>query len=485
MSLNKNNKVIVFDSTLCDGIKHINSYFSLKQKIQIAIILDKLGVDFIAIPDPSQSIEDFKNVEAIAKVLKHAKLCIITSINTNSIDTSYKSIGHLNKDFRLDLNFDFRDYKNISNEQIYLKIKEAIHHTKQYTNDIELTLKDIFNVDFAILKHIVELAIQEGATTINLNDGNHLVFPCEYSSLITKLYDEVQNLKDITISVHCHNDLSMACANTINSLVVGARQIECTITGIGTTASHCLLEDIVFAIQTKSDYFNNLYTNINFENIKRSVHSISDLIHLVVKVYKEQIYITTNSTNNNCDECSPLQMNARSGRHMVKSTLQKLGYDATTYDIDYIYKKFLDLADKKGQVFDYDLEALLFFANEENKEKAFELKTLNIIAGNNGLLTTASITIKCGKRTRTDSYIGSGPIDAVFNCIMRITEIKFSLLDYKIKSKGHGTKAQALISLYISYKNKNYYGRALSTDIIEGSALALINAINTIIDNKT
>ena len=293
----------------------------------------------------------------------------------------------------------------------------------------------------------------------------------------------------------------MATANSLSDVMEGARQIECTVNGLGERAGNTSLEEVVMSMKLRQEYMKGVYTNIVSENIARASQVVSGITNEPVPSHKAIVGSNAFAHSSGIHQDGVLKnkstyeiltpqsvgfkennmhMTARSGRHMIKAVLEKLGYKEGSYDLDDLYKRFLKLADKKGQVFDYDLEALLFLSHEQEEDSQFELDNLMVLAGGKNVIPTATVRLKIGKRTRTESGTGNGPVDAVFNCICRLTGFKIKLDNFVIAAKGSGMNAQGQVDVDVIYEDRHYHGKGLSTDVIESSALALISACNSI-----
>ena len=271
--------------------------------------------------------------------------------------------------------------------------------------------------------------------------------------------------------------------------------------GLGERAGNCSLEEVVMSMKLREKYMNGVYTNVRCENIARASQMVASVTNEPVPSHKAVVGSNAFAHSSGIHQDGVLKnkqtyeiltpesvgfkennmhMTARSGRHMIKSVLEKLGYKEGTYNLDEIYQRFLKLADKKGQVFDYDLEALMFFSQDEEEESQFKLDNLSVMSGGSNIIPTASVRLRIGKRTRTESGTGNGPVDAVFNCINRLTGIKLKLESFQITAKGSGMNAQGQVNVDVIFEGRHYYGVGISTDVIEASALSLISASNSI-----
>ncbi len=499
------NRIIIFDTTLRDGEQALQASLSPRQKLQIAMSLEQLGVDVIEAGFPISSPGDMEACRTIAQTLKETTVCGLSRCVEKDIDACYEAFKGIDH---------FRIHTFIATSDIHVQDKlkkgfddvlamaiSSVKRARNYTDDVEFSCEDAGRTPIDHLCRIVEAAISAGATTVNIPDTVGYTFPLQFGHIIETLFNRVPNIDKATISVHCHNDLGMATANSLTALSFGARQIECAVNGLGERAGNCPLEEVVMAIKTRQDFLNGLYTNIKAQNIARTAQIVSGITNEPIPSHKpivgsnafahsSGIHQDGVLKNRNTYEIitpesvgfkeNNLHMTARSGRHMIKACLEKLGYHEGTYDLNDVYARFLRLADRKGQVFDYDLEALLFFSHDEEEDTQFELNSLNVIAGDKNIIPTASVKIKIGKRLRTESGTGNGPIDAVFNCITRLTGIKGELTAFTINAKGSGMNAQGQVDVDVKYNNRQYHGKGLSTDVIEASALALINAYNSI-----
>ena len=321
----------------------------------------------------------------------------------------------------------------------------TIKRARQYTDDVEFSCEDAGRTPIDHLCRVVESAIKAGARTINIPDTVGYTLPEEFGGIITTLFNRVPNIDQAIISVHCHNDLGMATANSLTAISHGARQIECCMNGLGERAGNCSLEEVAMAIKLRQAQLGGLHTNIVHENIARTSSLVAKVCNEPVPSHKAIVGSNAFAHSSGIHQDGVLKnratyeiltpesvgfsgntmhMTARSGRHMIQACLRNLGYEEGDYDLNEIYARFLKLADKKGQVFDYDLEALLFYATIDTEDDAFSLDTISVTSGGTDSIPTASVRLRVGKRTRTDCSIGNGPVDAIYNCITRLTGIR-------------------------------------------------------------
>ncbi len=504
MAIDKN-RVIIFDTTLRDGEQALQQSLTPKQKLQIALMLEQLGVDVIEAGFPISSPGDMEAVRNIALTLKTTTCCGLSRAVDKDIDACYEAMKDADH-YRIhtfiatsDIHAQSKLRKSF--DDIVAMAEHAVKRARNYTDDVEFSCEDAGRTPIDNLCRMVETAIKAGATTVNIPDTVGYTLPYEWGNIIHTLFNRVPNIDKAVISVHCHNDLGMATANSLTGVMEGARQIECCVNGLGERAGNTSLEEVVMAMKLRGEYMKGVYTNIVTTNIARTSQVVSGITNEPVPSHKavvgsnafahssgihqdgvlknKQTYeiLTPESvgfTENN------MHMTARSGRHMIKAVLDKLGYKEGTYNLDDIYARFLKLADRKGQVFDYDLEALMFLSHEQEEETQFTLDNLSVISGGKNVIPTASVRLKIGKRTRTESGQGNGPVDAVFNCISRLTGLKFKLASFQITAKGSGMNAQGQVDVDVVHENRHYHGKGLSTDVIEASALSLISACNSI-----
>ena len=344
-------------------------------------------------------------------------------------------------------------------------------------------------------------AINAGATTVNIPDTVGYCLPYQYGDIIANVMNRVPNIDKAVISVHCHNDLGMATANSLTAIQNGARQIECTINGIGERAGNTALEEVVMAIKTRQDMFNGLDTRINTQEIHRVSQMVSQLCNMPIQpnkaivgsnafAHSSGIHQDGMVKNKNTYEImSPetiglkkekLNLTARSGRAAVKNHMEEMGYKESDYDLDKLYESFLKLADKKGQVFDYDLEALAFIDMQQGDEDRLKLDviTSQLISG---LPASAFVQVELdGQRLSEVSQGGNGPVDATFNAILKITGMEIKMLNYHLTAKGEGAEALGQVDIVVEHQGRRFHGVGLATDIVESSARALVHAINAI-----
>ena len=500
-----NNNVIIFDTTLRDGEQALKASLTVKEKLQIALALERLGVDVMEVGFPVSSAGDFDSVKTIAQNIKNSRVCALSRAVDKDIDVAAEALKVAEA---------FRIHTFIATSALHVEAKlkrsfddvveMAIHAVKRargYTDDVEFSCEDAGRTGIDNICRIVEAAIKAGATTVNIPDTVGYCLPTQYGSIIADVVNLVPNIDKAVISVHCHNDLGMATANSLTAVLNGARQIECTINGIGERAGNTALEEVVMAIKTRQDMFNGLDTRINTQEIHRVSQMVSQLCNMPIQpnkaivgsnafAHSSGIHQDGMVKNKNTYEImSPetiglkkekLNLTARSGRAAVRNHMAEMGYQDSDYDLDKLYTAFLELADKKGQVFDYDLEALAFIDMRSGDEDRLKL---DVITSQTISTLPASAFVQVeldGEKLNQVSNGGNGPVDAVFNAILNITGLDLKMSHYNLTAKGEGAEALGQVDIVVEHEGRKFHGVGLATDIVESSARALIHAINAI-----
>ena len=490
----KKNQIIIFDTTLRDGEQSPGASMSLEEKIQIAKAFEDLGVDILEAGFPAASQGDFEAVSEISKILTKTVPCGLARAVKNDLDRCYESLKH-SKHFRIhtfistsDLHMKFKLQK--TREEVLDLIKFSVEYAKQFTNDVEWSPEDATRTDSDYLCKTVEHAIKCGATTINIPDTVGYATPSDYERIIKDLFNRVPNIDKVVVSTHTHNDLGLGVANALAGISAGARQVECTINGIGERAGNAALEEIVMAIKTRNDLM-PYETNINTKKISACSKLVSSVTGFPIQynkaivgknafAHESGIHQDGMLKNKQTYEImtpesvgvikSSLVMGKHSGRHAFKEKLEALGYpNFDEKKIDESFKKFKDLADKKKHVFDEDIVALV--DDDLMKDKnVIQLVSLNVVAGTKGQKAEIELDIY-GKKSKTEQS-GDGPVDSIFKGIKELFPHNINLQLYQVHAVTEGTDAQATVSVRIEEDGKISVGQAADTDTLVASAKA-------------
>ncbi|MCD9495697.1 2-isopropylmalate synthase [Photobacterium carnosum] len=497
-----NNQVIIFDTTLRDGEQALSASLTVKEKLQIAYALERLGVDVIEAGFPVSSPGDFESVQTIATHIKQSRICALARAVEKDIDIAAESLKAAEA---------FRIHTFISTSTVHVQDKlrrsyddviqmgiAAVKRARKYTDDVEFSCEDAGRTPIDNLCKMVEAAIKAGANTINIPDTVGYTLPSEFGGIITQLFNRVPNIDKAIISVHCHDDLGMSVANSMAAIQAGARQVEGTINGLGERAGNCALEEIAMIIKTRQSLL-GVHTNIKHDEIHRTSKMVSQLCNMPIQANKAIVGSNAFShssgihqdgmlkNKNTYEIMTPtsiglknqaLNLTSRSGRAAVKSHMDTLGYTEHEYDLDKLYADFLSLADRKGQVFDYDLEALMHFSNLRDEDDFFKINYLSVQSGS--VMATTSIKLQCGDEEKCEAAVGNGPVDALYQCIYRLTGYEIVLDKFDLTAKGEGEDGLGQADIIAHYKGRKYHGTGLATDIVEASGQALIHVINSI-----
>ncbi len=493
-------RVFIFDTTLRDGEQSPGCSMNFEEKIRMARQIQLLCVDVIEAGFPISSVGDFESVRLIAEKIKTCTVAALARAVKADIDRAWEAIREAAKPrihifiATSDLHLKYKLKK--SREQVLKDAIWAVQYAKSLCDDIEFSCEDASRSDIIYLCEIVEATIKAGATIINLPDTVGYAIPDEYGAMFRMIRERVPNIGSAVLSSHCHNDLGLAVANSIAAIQNGARQVECTINGIGERAGNASLEEIVMALKVRKDIC-NYYTDINVSEIYNTSRMVSGFTGMIVQPNKaivgenafahesgihqdgmlknKQTYeiMTPESVGVNKTK---IVLGRHSGRHGLKVRLNELGYHVTESEIKKVYEAFLELADKKKEVFDDDLRVLM---GDEifKEEELYELEYMHVNAGTN-TIPTATVRIKTKENALQESSTGDGPVDAVFNAIERALGIKPTVESYNVRSVTSGRQALGESIIRIRSGENSFTGRGTSTDIIEASAKAFLQAIN-------
>ena len=498
------NRIIIFDTTMRDGEQSPGASMSLEEKLQISRVFDELGVDIIEAGFPIASPGDFEAVTEISKSLKNSIPAGLARATKKDIDACHDSLKHA-KNFRIHTFIStsplhMKHKLNKSPEDVLSAIKESVSYARKFTDDVEWSCEDGTRTDMDYMCKTVELAIKSGAKTINIPDTVGYTVPSEFKKIIKTLINKVPNIDKAILSTHCHNDLGLAVANSLAGVMAGARQIECTINGIGERAGNAALEEVVMAMRTRHDLM-PFTTNINTKLLSKASKVVSNATGFPVQfnkaivgknafAHESGIHQDGMLKNRNTYEImtpesvgvnkTSLVMGKHSGRHAFKDKLNDLGYVGVTDDvIQSAFGKFKVLADKKKHIYDEDIAAIVddSLVSEDN---VIKLKSLKVFAGT-GEPQKAEMTLEVFGKIKSASETGDGPVDAIFKCIKKLYPHEVKLLLYNVHAVTEGTDAQATVSVRIEEKGKTTVGQAADTDTLVASANAYLSALNKLI----
>ena len=498
-------RVIIFDTTMRDGEQSPGASMSLEEKIQIARVFDELGIDIIEAGFPIASPGDFEAVSEVSKILKNSIPAGLSRHSVKDIDRAYEALKHAPR-FRIHTFIStsplhMKHKLNMSPEDVYESIGKHVAYARKFTDDIEWSCEDGTRTDMDYMCKTVELAIKSGATTINIPDTVGYTIPSEFTKIISILKNKVPNIDKAILSTHCHNDLGLAVANSLAGVQAGARQIECTINGLGERAGNAALEEIVMAIRTRNDLM-PYSTGIKTELLSKASKVVSNAtfpvqfnkaivgknafaheagIHQDGMLKNRETYEIMTPESVGVKKTS-LVMGKHSGRHAFKEKLNDLGYADVTDDvIQSAFGKFKVLADKKKHVYDDDIMALVDDSLiTDNQINAINLKSLKVFAGT-GEPQRAEMTLDVYGEIKKTSETGDGPVDAIFKCIKVLYPHDVKLQLYQVHAVTEGTDAQATVSVRIEEKGKTTVGQAADTDTLVASANAYLSALNKMI----
>ena len=498
------NRVYIFDTTMRDGEQSPGASMSLEEKIQIARVFDELGIDIVEAGFPIASPGDFEATSEVSKILKKSIPAGLSRHSKKDIDRCYEALKHAPR-FRIHTFIStsplhMKHKLNKSPEDVYESIKEHVTYARKFTDDVEWSCEDGTRTDMDYMCKTVELAIKCGARTINIPDTVGYTVPSEFTKIIQTLTNKVPNIDKAILSVHCHNDLGLAVANSLAGVSAGARQVECTINGIGERAGNASLEEIVMAIKTRNDLM-PYETGINTTLLSKASKLVSNATFPVqfnkaivgknAFAHEAGIHQDGMLKNRNTYEImtpesvgvkkTSLVMGKHSGRHAFKDKLTELGYvDVTDDIIQTAFGKFKVLADKKKHVYDDDISALVDDSLIKKEDNVISLKSLKVFAGT-GEPQKADMTLEVYGEIKKASETGDGPVDAIFKCIKTLYPHDVNLQLYQVHAVTEGTDAQATVSVRIEEKGKTTVGQAADTDTLVASANAYINALNKMI----
>jgi 2-isopropylmalate synthase len=502
--------VTIFDTTLRDGEQSPGATLTLAEKVEIARLLEAMGVDVIEAGFPISSDGDFESVKAIAEQSTKATICGLARCTPKDIDRAGAAIAPAKKG-RVHVfcatSKIHREHKLRKGKEEILRLSVAsIQQALTYTQDVEFSPEDASRTEMEFLEEIVHAAIEAGATTINLPDTVGYATPRGYGEIFATLIRKLPVIRErgIVLSTHCHNDLGMAVANSLSAVESGARQVECTVNGIGERAGNAALEEIVMALRTRGDYY-KCASRIDTTKLYPASRMVSTLTGLTVQRNKAIVgqnafahesgihqdgvlkYRETYEIMNPADVGigrNELVLGKHSGRHAFRDRVEQLGYRLDESQLEQTFARFKALADKKKEVFDEDIEALVDEQLEVSRG-VWELVSLQVTAGSSAV-PTATVTLRdTNGDVQTDASVGDGPVDAIYSAITRLTGVKVSLLDYRIRSVTRGKEAQGEVSIEVQHSDVKVHGRGLSTDILEASARAYLHAINRLRSHET
>ena len=495
-------KLFVFDTTLRDGEQVPGCQLNTVEKIEVAKALESLGVDIIEAGFPISSPGDFKSVEEISKSVSSPVICALTRAVEKDIDVAADSLKFARRKrihTGIGTSYYHINYKlNSNEEEIIERAAAAVKYAKKYVEDVEFYAEDAGRTEDEYLAKVIEAVIKAGATVVNIPDTTGYCLPEEFGKKIAYLKENVKNIDKVTISTHCHNDLGMATANTISGVINGARQVEVTVNGIGERAGNTSLEEVVMILKSRKHL--GIETGIVTKNIYNTSRLVSSLMNMPVQpnkaivgrnafahssgihqdgvLKKRENYEIIDPVDVGISESS-INLTARSGRAALKHRLTKLGYDVKKNKLDSIYAKFLELADRKKDIKDDDLQALIGKA-DTRMEQLIKLERLQVLCGKTAI-PTATVTLNFNGESFTETSSGNGPVDAAFDAIRKLIHQRFRLEEFLVQAITRGSDDVGKVHIQIESKGNYFYGFSGNTDIITASVEALLDAINKIV----
>ncbi len=492
-------RVVIFDTTLRDGEQSPGATMTHDEKLEIAELLDDMGVDIIEAGFPIASEGDFRAVSEIAKRSKNSVICGLARANFGDIDRCWEAVRNSERP-RIHTFIGtsplHRAIPNLDQDQMAERIHETVTHARNLCDNIQWSPMDATRTEHDYLCRVVEIAINAGATTINIPDTVGYTAPVESADLIRMLIEKVPGADDIIFATHCHNDLGMATANSLAAVEGGARQIECTINGLGERAGNTALEEVVMALKVRGDimpYFTVIDTT-KIMNISRRVASVSGFpvqfnkaivgknafahesgIHQDGMLKNAETFEIMRPEDVGLSETN-LVMGKHSGRAALRSKLEDLGYVLADNQLKDVFVRFKELADRKKEVYDEDLIALMR-AGEDAENDHITLKSLRVVCGT-GEPQTAEMTLIIGGEEVSTTATGDGPVDATFNAVKALYGHKARLQLYQVHAVTEGTDAQATVSVRMEEDGNIATGQSADTDTVVASAKAYLNALN-------
>jgi 2-isopropylmalate synthase len=496
----------IFDTTLRDGEQSPGATMNVEEKLTIAKQLARLGVDVIEAGFAYSSPGDFEAIRTICGEVEGPIICSLARAKKEDIEAAWKALKgapkvrihtfHSTSDIHLKYQF------RVSREEALKRSVEMVKLAKSFVDDVEFSPMDATRSDINYLCEVIEAVIDAGALTVNIPDTVGYSIPNEFGEMIRKIFERVKNVNKAVISVHCHNDLGLATANSLAAVLNGAGQIECTINGIGERAGNCSLEEVVMALRTRRDVF-NADTRINTEEIMRTSRLVTKITGMYVQPNKAIVGANAFAHESGIHQdgllkekstyeiikpesvglhSAKLVLGKHSGRHAFKVRLKELGYDLTDDELNRAFEKFKRLADQKKDIYDEDIEILI---SEEIMKvpEVYRLEDLYIVSGINQK-PTATVKLRVGETVVHRMDQGDGPVDATYKAIASITNTKSRLIKFEIKSITGGTDALGEVFVSLEEDGKTVRGHGADTDIIVASAKAYVNALNKLAARK-
>ena len=500
-------KIYIFDTTLRDGEQSPGVNLNTREKVEIAHQLEKLGVDRMEAGFPAASPGDLAAVNAVARAVKDVTVIGLSRSREQDIDAVREAlIGAQDPCIHIFLATSpiHRKHKlRMDKEQVLETAQSALRYARKYFSKIEFSLEDAGRTEYDFIAQMVGMAIKEGASVVNIPDTVGYLNPSEYGAIFKFVKENVPDVEKIQLSAHCHNDLGMATANTLAAIQNGADQIEGTINGIGERAGNTAIEEVAMALATRQSFF-NATTSLQLSEIARTSRLVSKLTGMVVPgnkaivganafahesgihqdgMLKEKTTYEIMTPESIGLKESKLVLGKHSGRHAFREKLIDLGYELDDLQVNEAFAKFKDLADKKKEVSDDDLLAIIEEKLVDTVE-VFKLETIYVTYGNTSVPTAKVRIVKEANEVLVEEAEGNGSVDAIYNAIDKATLEEVALDDYSIKSVSHGKDALGEVHVVLTQNGVSAQGRGLSTDILEASARAYVDALNRLIEKR-
>lgn len=497
-------RVLIFDTTLRDGEQSPGASFRVEDKLEIAKALCQLEVDVIEAGFPIASQGDFEAVSAVAETVEGRVVAGLARALEEDIERAYEALEKAERPrihvFLATSEIHIRYKLRKAREEILRQAVEAVRFARSFVEDVEFSPEDASRTEPAFLAWVVEAVIEAGASTVNIPDTVGYAIPEEFGKLIAHLKENVPNIDRAVISVHCHNDLGLAVANSLSAVKAGARQVECTVNGLGERAGNASLEEVVMAIKTRADFF-GIDVGVNTRRIIVTSRLVSERSGFSIQKNKaivgENAFAHSSGVHQDgflkerttYEIISPeevglarsrIVLDKLSGRHAFREKLAELGLELEEGKFEEAFKAFKDLADKKKEILDQDVVAIASDVLRRVRQ-VYTLEGFHIVSSNS---ITPTATVRLRKEDGAvleDAAIGDGPVDAIYKAIGRLTGLEFPLLDYQIRAVTGGTDAIGEVVLHLDHEGKPVLGVGSSTDILEASAKAYLDALNKVL----